>query len=198
MPLLFMVNLLRPPFQASRAALMPDVLHGDRYFAANGLDNVVYQCGHVVGFAAGGALVAAVSVRGALLLDAATFLTSGLLVRVGVRDRPVPPGSSDGSGPRRFAAGAAVVFIDRRLRFYVLLFWVPSAFTYGFEGLASPLAGRYGGGPMTGGLLLAESRPGHIAGADWITSAHEFDLPCSRFQTLTGCSDAGDSACVPA
>jgi predicted MFS family arabinose efflux permease len=169
MPLLFMVNLLRPPFQASRAALMPDILHGDRYFVANGLDNVVYQCGHVVGFAAGGALVAAVSVRGALLLDAATFLTSGLLVRVGVRYRPVRPGSGDGSGPRRFAEGVAVVFTDRRLRFYVLLFWVPSAFTYGFEGLASPLAGRYGGGPMTGGLLLAAAPLGLTIGAVVLT-----------------------------
>ena len=34
-----------------------------------------------------------------------------------------------------------------------------------------------------------EGRPGHVVGSDLITSAHEFDLPCSRFQTLTGCSD---------
>src|SRR5215470_1446973 len=36
-----------------------------------------------------------------------------------------------------------------------------------------------------------EGRPGHVVGSDLITSAHEFDLSCSRFQTVTGSSDAG-------
>src|SRR5262249_47980497 len=42
-------------------------------------------------------------------------------------------------------------------------------------------------------LLSAEpeGRPGHVVGSDLITSAHEFDLSCSRFQTVTGSSGAG-------
>ncbi|WP_326557467.1 MFS transporter [Micromonospora sp. NBC_01796] len=155
--LLFVVNLLRPPFVAARAALMPEVLDGDRYPVANGVDNISAQVVQVVGFAAGGSLVAVFSLRGALLVDAATFLVSALLIIVGVRPRPVPArpdghGHTSGLGP---AIGLRVIFTDHRLRAYVLVLWLASAFVYAAEGLMAPLAVQYGGGPGTVGLLLA-------------------------------------------
>jgi MFS family permease len=158
--LLFVVNLLRPPFVAARAALMPEVLDGDRYAVANGVDNISAQVVQVVGFAAGGSLVAVLSLRGALLVDAATFLVSALLILVGVRPRPAParPSRSSGRGPTAGlgpATGLRVIFTDHRLRAYVLVLWLASAFTYAAEGLMAPLAVQYGGGPGTVGLLLA-------------------------------------------
>ncbi|HEU5109958.1 MAG TPA: MFS transporter, partial [Micromonosporaceae bacterium] len=83
--LAFLANLFRPPFQSARAALMPDLLDGDRYPVANGLDNVVAEVTQVIGFAVGGVLVAAVSARGVLAVDAATFLLSAALIVTGLR-----------------------------------------------------------------------------------------------------------------
>ncbi|MEV4629477.1 MFS transporter [Micromonospora sp. NPDC049523] len=161
--LLFVVNLLRPPFVAARAALMPEVLDGDRYPVANGVDNISAQIVQVVGFAAGGSLVAVLSLRGALLVDAATFLVSALLILVGVRARPVP---TRPTGPGRLdsTTGLRVIFTDHRLRAYVLVLWLASAFTYAAEGLMAPLAVQYGGGPGTVGLLLAAAPLGMAVG----------------------------------
>ncbi|SBT42903.1 MFS transporter [Micromonospora narathiwatensis] len=166
--LLFMVNLLRPPFVAARAALLPEVLDGDRYPLANGLDNTTAQVVQVLGFAAGGGLVAAFSLRGALVVDAATFLVSAVLIGIGVRPRgfPTRPEGPTRGGP---SVGLRVVFTDRRLRAYVLVLWVASAFTYAAEGLMAPLARQYGGGPETVGLLLAAAPLGTAAGAVILT-----------------------------
>ncbi|MCW3816378.1 MFS transporter [Micromonospora sp. DR5-3] len=166
--LLFVVNLLRPPFVAARAALLPEVLDGDRYPVANGVDNSAAQIVQVVGFAAGGGLVAVLSLRGALLVDAATFLLSAALIWIGVRPRGVP---TRPEGPTRGGpwVGLRVVFTDRRLRAYVLVLWVASAFTYAAEGLMAPLARQYGGGPGTVGLLLAAAPLGTAAGAVALT-----------------------------
>ncbi|MFK3979524.1 MFS transporter [Micromonospora sp. NPDC050397] len=161
--LLFAVNLLRPPFVAARAALMPEVLDGDRYPVANGVDNITAQVVQIVGFAVGGALVTVLSLRGALLVDAATFLLSALLILVGVRARPAPARTS-GPVRRDAATGLRVIFADRRLRAYVLVLWLASAFTYAAEGLMAPLAVQYGGGPETVGLLLAAAPLGMAVG----------------------------------
>ncbi|TDC38758.1 MFS transporter [Micromonospora sp. 15K316] len=166
--LLFAVNLLRPPFVAARAALMPEVLDGDRYPVANGVDNICAQIVQVVGFAAGGSLVALLSLRGALLVDAGTFLFSALLIMIGVRRRPAPrPAPTPGSPGR--AAGLRVIFADPRLRAYVLVLWTASSFTYAAEGLMAPLAGQYDGGPGTVGLLLAAAPTGMALGGVALT-----------------------------
>ncbi|GAB2930955.1 MFS transporter [Micromonospora polyrhachis] len=166
--LLFGVNLLRPPFVAARAALLPDVLDGDRYPVANGLDNTIAQVVQVVGFGVGGSLVALLSMTGALLIDAGTFLVSALLILIGVRPRPAS-GRAGGAVPGGIAIGLRVIFTDRRLRAYVVVLWVASAFTYAAEGLMSPLAVQYGGGPGLVGLLLAAAPLGMAVGGVAIT-----------------------------
>jgi MFS family permease len=166
--LLVVVNLLRPPFVAARAALMPEVLDGDRYPVANGVDNITAQVVQVVGFAAGGALVAMFSLRGALLVDAGTFLVSAVLILIGVRPRAVP-GRTDGPARRGLTTGLRVIFTDHRLRAYVLVLWLASAFTYAAEGLMAPLAVQYGGGPGMVGLLLAAAPLGMAVGGVAIT-----------------------------
>lgn len=166
--LLFIVNLMRPPFVAARAALMPEVLDGDRYAVANGVDNICAQVVQVVGFAVGGSLVALLSLRGALLVDAGTFLVSALLIMIGVRPRPAPRKPLNPARRDR-AAGLRVICTNPRLRAYVLVLWTASAFTYAAEGLMVPLARQYGGGAGTVGLLLAAAPSGMALGGVALT-----------------------------
>jgi MFS family permease len=81
--LLVLVGLLAPPFEAARAATVPDVLRDERYVVGTSVGNMVSQSSQVLGFAVGGVLVAVVSARGALALNAATFLGSAVLVQWG-------------------------------------------------------------------------------------------------------------------
>jgi Na+/melibiose symporter-like transporter len=169
--LAFAANLFRPPFQSARASLMPDILDRRRYIVANGLDNIVAESAQVIGFAAGGFLIALFSARGVLLADAATFLISALLIAIGVRHRSAT--AAMGTGQDRswmadVAAGAALIFRDRTLRAYLLLFWL-ACLVYGTEGLVAPLARQYGGGAAIGGLLLAAMPLGVAIGGVLIT-----------------------------
>ena len=163
---LFLAAMLAPPFRSARSAALPDVLAGDRYVVANGLDGIVRQLMQVVGFLVGGAVVAVLSPRGGLIVDAVTFALSAAIVRIGMRRRPAPPRD----GPlvsiwRDTLDGARLVFSDRALRAYVLLFWVSASFTYAPEGLAAPYARKLGGGPTAVGVFLAAAPVGVIAGS---------------------------------
>jgi MFS family permease len=166
--LLFLANFLRPPFVSARAAMMPEVLEGDRYPVGAGVDNVVVQATQVLGFVVGGALVSLFSPRGALLIDVLTFLVSAGLIAYGVSPRPAA-GAPQGSAVGDFARAVAYVFGNPVLRGYLLLFWVASAFVYGVEGLAAPLADHYGGGPIVGGLVLAAAPLGVTVGGVVLT-----------------------------
>ncbi len=165
--LLFFSNLLASPFNAAQAALMPELLAGDRYTVANGLDAMVRQIAQVGGFALGGVVVWALSPTGALLADAATFAASALLILRGVPAiRAALHRDADGrqSLLRDSFDGARAVFGDPRLRAYVLLFWAAAGFGFAYEGIAVPYAGAFGGGARTAGLLLAAGPLGQTIG----------------------------------
>jgi MFS family permease len=165
--LLFVIVLLESPFLAARSALLIDVLPDDRYVLASALGNMTGQAVQVLGFAAGGLVVAVIGPRTALLLDAATFLVAALVVRVWSARRPAPKDpTEDGVGPwlGRLRGGARAVFADRRLRALVLLAWL-ATFSVVPEGLAVPYAASLGGGPGTVGLLLAAEPLGATMGA---------------------------------
>ncbi|MBO0810276.1 MAG: MFS transporter, partial [Actinobacteria bacterium] len=85
--LLFAVTLVGAPFTAARAALYPDILTGDSYVLGSAVSLTTIQFAQVVGFAVGGAAVALIGVGPSLLVDAATFAASALLIRAWVRAR---------------------------------------------------------------------------------------------------------------
>ena len=169
--LLFVIVLLESPFLAARSALLVDVLPDDRYVLASAVGNVTGQAVQVLGFAAGGLVVAAVGPRSALLLNAATFIVAALVVRIWCVRRPVPVDPTE-SGLIRWAGrlrgGAVAVFADPRLRALVLLAWL-ATFSVVPEGLAVPYAASIGGGPGTVGLLLAAEPLGATIGALMVT-----------------------------
>lgn len=170
----FLAHLFHAPFLSARASVIPEILEGDRYTVANGLDNFVMSAGQVFGFAAGGMLLTVFSAREALLLDALTFIVSALLIRFGMQHRPAaqstePDGATWADRLAGVTGGVRVVFGDRKLRAYVLLLWFGCAFTFAPEGLIVALTEQYHADPRTGGLLLAAAPVGAALGTVWLT-----------------------------
>ncbi len=162
--LLFVSNLFTPPFEAARAATTPEVLSGDRYAVGLALSSITAQVAQVVGFVAGGALVVLLSARGSLLIDAATFAVSALLLRIGVRRRPAAAQDDRATLWSDAKQGVRIVFGIPRVRWFILMLFVSSALAYAPEGLAAAYAVELGEGPYAVGLLLAASPLGLIIG----------------------------------
>lgn len=177
--LLIVVGLLSPPAEAARSALLADVLEGERYVVANALSNAVGQAGQVGGFITGGALVALVGVEVALLLDAATFALSGLLLLIFVRERVLEVSGTPGSALHEAAAGLRLVMGSRRLR--GLLGWglLSAASVIAAEGLAVTISEERGGGPLAAGILTAAVPAGFLIGS-WAL----LRLPTHRRESL--------------
>jgi MFS family permease len=158
--LLYAVTLLQPPFDASRSAIVRDMMGPDRYPLAVALIQATGRSVLVVGTAAAGFVVALAGARPALGADAATFVASALLIRFGVRARPAA--APDGGRPSplgQLAEGVRLVFGDPSLRTLVALGWL-AAFYEVPAGIAAPYAARLGGGTVAAGLLLAFSQLG--------------------------------------
>lgn len=164
--MLFAASLLAPPFESARSALIPDVLTGDRYAVGTSVTNISTQVAQVIGFLAGGVLVLTISARGALLVDAITFLISAGLVQWGVEDRPAA--AADSGGPpsiwRETVDGLRVLGGNRVLLRIVGLLWVGQLFLTAPEGIAVPFVGGFGYGAVGVGLFLAANPLGLIIG----------------------------------
>ncbi len=165
------VVLLGSPHTAAQGALLPAVLGDELYERGLAVRQITGQTAQLAGFAAGGLLVAAVSPESALLLDAASFALSGLLVRLGVADRPRaarrPDTDARGDrGLRGTVAGMAAIATDPRRRALVLLAWLVGCYVVP-EALAAPYAGQLGAGPIAVGLLMAADPLGSVLGA-WL------------------------------
>lgn len=163
--LLFLSSWFAPPFESARSALMPDVLEGDRYAVGTSVTNISSQVGQLLGFVGGGALVLLIDPRGALVVNAVTFLVSAALVQYGVRNRPAakPEGAAE-SVWAETAAGLRLLAKRRSLLRIVGLLWVGQLFLTAPEGLANPYAEQLGYGPIAVGLFLAANPLGLVIG----------------------------------
>ncbi|MFI6509446.1 MFS transporter [Streptosporangium sp. NPDC050855] len=168
--LVFCVVLLSAPFSAARAALLPELLEGDRYVAGSALQNMTNQGAQMLGFTLGGILIMGMGPYRALALDSATYLASALILVAGVRRRPAP-GSPDENRPSMWKmtrAGAVLVFGDPRLRTLVLFAWLCGFYVLP-EGIATPYADELTGDPrqlsLVTGLLMAAMPTGTVVGA---------------------------------
>ncbi|WP_165865780.1 MFS transporter [Vallicoccus soli] len=177
--LLLLAELCAPPFAAARAAALPDVLPGDRYVVGSAVTTVTTQVAQAAGFALGGLLVAVLGARGALALDAVTFLASAALVRLLVGEHRPPRAASlraDAAGTAAWLRaearglvassreGLALLAHRRDLLTLAGLGWL-CAFYVVPEGLAAPWADALGGGEREVGLLLAAAPAGSVVGA---------------------------------
>lgn len=180
---LVLVGLLAPPFDAARSSLCADLLTGERYVVGNALTNAVSQAGQLLGFVLGGALVVALGVRGALLIDALTFAVSGLLLLLQVRERAVSTGGAEpDSGTTRWReAVAGFALLRRTPRLRVLLGWglLSAMAVIAPEGLAVAIAEQDGRGPFVAGVLTASVPAGFLVGS-WLV----LRLPAERREPL--------------
>jgi predicted MFS family arabinose efflux permease len=189
--LVVVVQLFASPFNAARAATQAAVLQGEPYVLASAMTNIAWEISAVVGFALGGAIVASVGAHTALLVDAGTFLVSALLVRAGVRVRPVGAEAVHGA---RWATtlrnGFRLVSATPQLRSLVGLACIAGFYTTAV-GLAVPYAAQLGGGAVTAGLLMAANPAGTALGMIVLT---RWVRPTARLRLL---GSLAVGACAP-
>jgi MFS family permease len=166
--LLFGTTLANPPSQAARSALMPLILAGDRLVVGLSVNASVAQAAQVLGYLLG-ATIAVVNPTAALLINAATFALSAVLVRLGVRDRPSAMTPAHRSHLlRETGEGFRIVFGRPVLRAIAVLVFSAMLFSVVPEGLAAAWAAeRAGDGMATGAaqaVIMAANPVGFILG----------------------------------
>lgn len=184
--LVALVSLLDGPCAAARAALLKTLNHGtSHYQRATSVDEALSQTGQAFGYLIGGSVVLLLGITNGLLLDAATFAFSGVLIAARVpRDQPPlaaaagPPGSTstwparDRARQRRLIADSAVgwhALLAPTCRPLILRTWLMTAATVAPEGVAVAWATHLGHGPFEAGLLLAANPIGAVAGLIFLT-----------------------------
>jgi MFS family permease len=156
--LLFATTMFAPPFESARASITPDILDGEHYALGTAVIQTTFLAGQVVGAAGGGVAVAFVGVHVALVIDAVTFVLSGLFIGLGTHARPAAakPETVQSSPWSRMRDGFKLVFGDRALRTLLMLGWLVAFYTIP-EGIAAPYAAKLGGGSIATGLVLAST-----------------------------------------
>ena len=171
--LLCLVQLPFAPFSSARNAILPTILTGDRYMVGLAVMRTTDQLGLVGGIAVGATLVAVLGTHTTLVIDAATFAASAILVGVGVRAHRPPAAASGDKSPRtwwrQLQAGFALVSGDRQLRVLVAIACINGFYVIP-ESLAVPYAAQIHGGTSAVGWLLAAIPAGSIVGMLWLKS----------------------------
>lgn len=148
------------PFKAAQLAMLPQVLaERSAYRAGLALRQVTSQIAQLVGFASGGVLLSVVEPRLGLLLNAATFVISALLLLAGVRDRAAASAETEEPG-RVEGRGSVRLWPVFALAGLVGLYVVP-------EGIAAPYADELGLMAVGVGVLMAADPVGSVLGG-WL------------------------------
>ncbi|AKA07138.1 MFS transporter [Streptomyces noursei] len=139
-----------------RYGLLGELLTRDGYLLGRSVFAMASGVVQIFGFAAGGALVAAVSPRGALLVAAGLHAAGAVAAHRGLARRP--PRAAGRPSPAATWRTNAVLWADRRRRRVYLALWVPGGLIVGAESLYVPYA------PALAGPLFACGALGMLAG----------------------------------
>ena len=152
--LLFVNGLISPVYQGIRSAVLPEILPpGPAYVLGRAIMRMVAQSAQIVGYGAGGLLLAVLSPRGALAADALSFAASGVLLRFGIAGRPGrPAGSRSMAGDS--LTGLRQVLTHQKVRRILLFSWLVPACAVAPEALAAPYASHIGEAARAAGFLL--------------------------------------------
>jgi MFS family permease len=161
--LLFANGLISPVYQGVRSAVLPEILPpGPPYVLGRALMRMVAQSAQIVGFGAGGLLLAILPPRGALAADALSFAASGALLRFGTAARPART-TGHGSMARDSLAGLRQAMARWPVRRILLFSWLVPVCSVAPEALAAPYAAHIGQPARAAGFLLMAIPAGTVA-----------------------------------
>jgi len=160
--LVFGLGTVAPVANATRTALLPDLLEGDGYVLGRSLFTVVSGAMQVAGAAVGGLLLASAGPSGSLWLTAAACVLSAAIVRFGLTDRPARVTGGRGGAGETWRVNR-LLLANPRIRGLLLAQWVPGALMVGAEGVVVPYAAGLGREPAAG-LILAAAALGMLTG----------------------------------
>ncbi len=172
MGLLAVAGLFEAPFEAARGALLPDVLDGESYPVGYAFGQILVQAAQVGGYGLAGILLIALSPSVLLLLDAASFAASAVLITRVVRNRPAATSNTSEQRDAWWTHAVSdlkysvrIVLGQPQLRALALLAWTSSTFVISFEALGAPLARDSRSAEWAVGVLLAVQPAGTVIGA---------------------------------
>jgi MFS family permease len=161
------IATLTPVFGGASSRLIAETLSGDTYVLGRSLANIATSVAQLLGLAAGGAIVAAVGARPALLVTAGCHLVAAAATRMRLADLPAaawPAGPRPRSVLRQSWAVNRQLVTDPAVRILLLATWLPPAFLTGAESLIVPYAAQHHFTAGAPGLMLACVPAGMIAG----------------------------------
>lgn len=192
--LLLVAETFTAPYMAARRSILPDVLtRPPEYLAGAGLERVLTQGDQVLGIVAAGLVVAATSTQVALVIDAATFVGSFVVLALTVVSRPAAA-SHDGPVLHGYfhdlTVGVRVVAADEVRRLLVLLGCGVAFVLVAPETVALAYARERGMTPLVGSALMATIPAGAAIGTYLIGRAS----PLRQVQLIT---PLAAMACLP-
>jgi hypothetical protein len=137
------IATLTPVFGGASSRLIAEVLGGDAYVLGRSLANIAASASQLLGLAAGGAAIAALGARHALLATAACHLAAAAAIRLRLPALPAPakpPGQPPASVLRQSWTVNRQLITDPAVRILLLATWLPPAFLTGAESLIVPYA----------------------------------------------------------
>ncbi|AGZ38921.1 major facilitator superfamily permease [Actinoplanes friuliensis DSM 7358] len=147
----------------ARAGLLGQILPPEGYILGRSMLNLAVGVMQILGYAAGGVLVALMSPRTALVLGGLLCLIAALIARLGLSDRP-PRATGRPSIAATWQVNR-VLWSSPARRAVFLSLWVPNGLVVGAEALFVPYA------PQAAGALFIAGAAGMLAG----------DLSAGRF-----------------
>jgi MFS family permease len=196
--LLLVAAVLTPPFDAARSAMLPSVLPGDRYVVGLAVHAGTSQPALVTGYLIGAAL-AAHHPRLALVINAATFGLSAIILRLGVRRRePALVPAHRRRLTQEVFDGFRLVFGTPALRAIALLVFGSVTFAVVPEGLAAAWAAdltQNGPNGWVQGFIMASVPLGFFIGGLFFT---RLAAPARRAALIRPFAICAPLALVPA
>lgn len=139
-----------------RYGLLHEILDRERFLLGRSVTNMAVGVCQIAGFAAGGALIALLSPRGAVLAGAVLYLSAAILARTGLGAR-LPRAAGRPSVAATWRTNRRLWSSPARRRCYLAL-WVPNGLIVGCESLFVPYD------PERAGLLFACGALGMLVG----------------------------------